>query len=560
MAKAQQFIDEIVESLKEKKVQREQMLDQLSLSDIEIDKIDELIVNIDKEIPPLIDKVNVKIQAYVDAYEARIEAGCKSDLEWVYIGKVDWGNEEADEYEAKFVGIVTGFYGVKYYQSPKDRDYGSNLISSFHGNIGQGSTVLAVTGGTNDPGYTKISIGDEITDDLEAPKVFPIGSFPTVVGFGNTHTLSGVTTSISGYIAIGSSELYNTGIGTNQDIPVLSGIAYTNYLPYNTVITGFGNTNITIKINKPDPSDSNKVKEFTLTKTVTSYILSNAAVGTAHSGSIFAVGVSEEVPSIIVSAACTSQHGDNKDYYAIRTEADVDEAFDFNKFPNDPVRIANISSSKVGLGHSAVLVDDASRYTTYPAGPFTWHSNKMATFASLPSGGIEALSNGTEPFDAATLTVHPEPKQGGGGIKVPTGVDIWPCKLDVSGDTTSPVSAARYVTEGTRVFVDSGGVTSLGTETISPASFPSGSLPSGCAALKTAIDTAEAEMAAAKAEYGPQIRKLVAMTGALRDYRNDKQVRAWGFLQGSAYIRSEIDKLNKYLAELKDEDFSKYES
>ena len=67
-------------------------------------------------------------------------------------------------------------------------------------------------------------------------------------------------------------------------------------------------------------------------------------------------------------------------------------------------------------------------------------------------------------------------------------------------------------------------------------------------------------MAATKAEYEPQIRKLVGMTAALRDYRNDKQVRAWGYLQGAAYLRSEIDKLNKYLAEIKGEDFTQFES
>ena len=45
------------------------------------------------------------------------------------------------------------------------------------------------------------------------------------------------------------------------------------------------------------------------------------------------------VPSIILGAACTTQNGDSKDYYVIRSEADVDEAFDFNKYPNDPVRV-----------------------------------------------------------------------------------------------------------------------------------------------------------------------------------------------------------------------------
>ena len=559
MAKAQQFIDDIIDELKDKKTQRESLLDQLSLADVEIDKIDELIVNIDKDIPPLLDKINVKIQAHVDAYEAWIEHGCKSDLQWVYIGTVDWGDEDADEYEARFVGITTGFYSVKYYQSPKDRDYGSNLIAGFSGNIGQGSTVLAVTstGGVEDSSFNNIKIGDEITDDLEEPEVFPIGSFPKVVGFGRTNTNSGISTTLSGYIAIGSTELYNTGIGTNQDIPILSGIAYTNYLPYGTVVTGFGNTDISVKIQKPDPSDSNKVKEFTLTKTVTSYILSNAAVGTAHSGSTFQVGLTVNVPSLILGTACTAQNGDNKEYYAIRTEADVDEAFDWNKYPNDPVRIGNVSSSKVGLGHSSILVDDASPFTTYPAGPFTWHSNKRATFSSLPSRAIEELSKASDPFDVETLTIHPEPKQGGGGIRVPTGVDTWPCLVDDEGDSYQQGGGSvRWVSEGTRVFVNSGGSSSLGNET-TPSS---GSIPGNCAAYKTAIDTAEAEMAAAKAEYGPQIRKLVGMTSALRDFRNDKQIRAWGYLQGAAFLRGEITKLERYLAEIKGEDFSTYES
>ena len=554
MAKAQEFIDEIIESIKDKKIQRESLLDQLSLADVEIDKLDELIVNIDKTIPPLLEKVNVKIQAHVDAYEARVNAGCKSDLQWVYIGTVDWGDEDADEYEARFVGITTGFYSVKYYQSPKDRDYGSNLIAGFSGNIGQGSTVLAITAGVEDPSFNNIKIGDEITDDLEAPEIFPIGSFPKVVGFGRTNTNSGISTTLSGYIAIGSSELYNTGIGTNQDIPILSGIAYTNYLPYNTKVVGFGVTQISVGIQSYYGAPDNKIKATTVTKTVTAYILSNAAVGTAHSGSTFQVGLTVNVPSLILGAACTSQNGDNKEYYAIRTEADVDADFSFDKYPNDPVRVGNISSSKVGLGHSSVLVDDASPFTTYPSGPFTWHSNRTATFPSLSSRVIQELNKGADPFDEATLTLHPEPKQGGGSIKVPTGVDSWPCLVDADGDSYQQGgSGTRWVSEGLRTFVYSG---TPPTETTPP----SGSIPSGCAALKTAIDAAEAEMAATKAECGPQIRKLVGMTSALRDYRNDKQIRAWGYLQGAAFLRGEIQKLEKYLAEILGEDFSQYES
>ena len=83
MAKIQEIIDDIVEEIKDKKNQRESLLDQLSLADVALDKIDDLIINIDKDIPALLEKINVKIQAHVDAYEAWIEHGCKSDLQWV---------------------------------------------------------------------------------------------------------------------------------------------------------------------------------------------------------------------------------------------------------------------------------------------------------------------------------------------------------------------------------------------------------------------------------------------------------------------------------------------
>ena len=79
MAKIQEIIDDIVDEIQNKKTQRESLLDQLALADVALDKIDELVVAIDKDIPALLDKINVKIQAHVDAYQARVDAGCKSD-------------------------------------------------------------------------------------------------------------------------------------------------------------------------------------------------------------------------------------------------------------------------------------------------------------------------------------------------------------------------------------------------------------------------------------------------------------------------------------------------
>ena len=562
MAKAQEFIDDIVQSIKDKKEQRQSLLDQLSLIDVEIDRIDELIINIDKDIPPLIDEINVKIQAYSDAYQARINGGCRSDLKWVYVGTVDWGDEDAEEYEAKFVpdgvvGSIIGKYSVKYFQTPKNRDYGSALIHTFRGNIGVTSSVIAVTAGALEAGFDKIKIGDEVTDDLDAPAVFPVGNFPKVIGFGRTDTLTGVTTSITGEIAQGSNQLYNTGIGTDVDIPVGSGIALTSILPEKTRIAAisYGNRDVNvIRLVGGIP------KAVTETKVVPIYELSNAAIA-AVSNTNFTVGIGTSVASILLQGDADGEShflsaidGYDKDYFAIRSAESPDADFDFNKFPQDPVRIANISASRVGVGHSVWFVDDDSEYTTYPEGPMTWHSNKKASFpGGLPSRAIRDLKNGPDPFDEETMTLHPEPKQGGGGLRVPIGVTVWPCIVDADGDVDSALNAARYVAEGTTVFTTSG-TPALPTTTDRP------STTGNCTALTSAIDVATTEMEAIKAKNSPKIKKLVAMTAALRSHRDEKEIRAWGLLQGASYVRSDIKTLEERLNEIRDEDFSAYES
>jgi len=565
MAKAQEFIDDIVQSIKDKKEQRQSLLDQLSLIDVEIDKIDELIINIDKDIPPLIDEINVKIQAYSDAYQARIDGGCRSDLKWVHIGTVDWGDEDAEEYEAQFVpdgvvGVLTGKYSVKYFQTPKNRDYGSALIHTFRGNIGVNSSVIAVTAGALEAGFDKIKIGDEITDDLDAPAVFPVGNFPKVIGFGRTDTLTGVTTSITGEIAQGSNQLYNTGIGTDVDIPVGSGIALTSVLPEKTRITAISYGNKTVNDIQVDASKPSGFKAVEKIKVVPIYELSHDAIA-AVSNTNFTVGIGTSVASILLqgdgdgeSHLLSQIDGYDKDYFAIRSAESPDADFDFNKFPQDPVRIANITASRVGVGHSVWFVDDDSEYTTYPEGPITWWSNKKATFpGGLPRRAVEDLKKGPDPFDEETMTLHPEPKQGGGSLRVPIGVTVWPCIVDADGDVESAVSASRYVTEGTTVYT-TGGAPALPTTTDRP------STTGNCTALTAAIDVATTEMEAIKAKNSPKIKKLVAMTAALRSHRDEKEIRAWGLLQGAAYVRSDIQKLEERLNEIRDEDFSAYES
>ena len=78
----QEIIDDLAENIKLKTEEREIMLDQLSFMDIEIDKIDVIIKRIDENVPPLAKEINDEIDKVKAAYEARISAGCRSDLEW----------------------------------------------------------------------------------------------------------------------------------------------------------------------------------------------------------------------------------------------------------------------------------------------------------------------------------------------------------------------------------------------------------------------------------------------------------------------------------------------
>ena len=61
------------------------LAEQLALTDVKIDEYDELVIKLDKKLPPLIDPINVKINAVQKAYLDRISHGCRSDLAWVQV-------------------------------------------------------------------------------------------------------------------------------------------------------------------------------------------------------------------------------------------------------------------------------------------------------------------------------------------------------------------------------------------------------------------------------------------------------------------------------------------
>ena len=97
----QEIIDDLAENIKLKTEEREIMLDQLSFMDIEIDKIDVIIKRIDENVPPLAKEINDEIDKVKVAYEARISAGCRSDLEWVIDGSFE-NDDDEDGSRARF--------------------------------------------------------------------------------------------------------------------------------------------------------------------------------------------------------------------------------------------------------------------------------------------------------------------------------------------------------------------------------------------------------------------------------------------------------------------------
>jgi hypothetical protein len=219
--------------------------DQLTIMDVKIDRFDVLIQNIDKEIIPLIDEINVAITAVKTAYDARITAGCKSDLHWEVIGtnEYEFGDLSFSEtiYECKKnpgVRSDYNYYGAKYYRKPQNQDYGANIVKEFLGTISVGSTSLAIL--SND-GTSELQIGDEITDNIDNATVFSTGNLPSIVGFGTT-AIVGTSTQFSGTISYGSTIIASTGIGTTGNVNVGDTISLSGVSALNTTVVGFGTT------------------------------------------------------------------------------------------------------------------------------------------------------------------------------------------------------------------------------------------------------------------------------------------------------------------------------
>jgi len=531
------FIAELKEELEYRKKEREQLMDQLALYDVRIDRYDAVIENMDKSLFPLIDEINVAIAAVKSAYDARIAADCKSNLSWQETARVTrtlpgrygaGGGSTQITYvtytvlKNPAVNAVYNKYGIKYYRRPKNQDYGSNIVAEFFGTISQGSNNLAIVQ-TGLAGTAGILLGDTITDDLENPVTFGVDDLPSIVGFGQS-TLVIDTQMFGGTVNIGSTVIAQTGVGTTGGIQVGNRIIGTSVLPNDTVVVAINTTNTTIEI-----FDFDYGGFITTSVSTPSLVVSNPALGSTTIN--FAVGITSNYPSFLLSTTADNPV-EFTNFTVIRTTQSVLDEFDATNNPIDPVTVSIMDNGSIGYGHTAVLVNNGA-----PVGPFQWR---------------EVLGE----FD-------PEPACGNGSVNWYFGNLQWPRKTTLGYTTTSPWSQISSVTspayEGESVVVTIGGTVPNQYGIGYSATGPVNPTFSGCGALDTAISTAEANRDTIIARNQAVITTTLEAASGLRKLRDNLEGQAFVFLQGRAAADAEIVRLTNAIANLEAIDLTQFE-
>jgi len=528
----------------------EMLKDQLTIMDVKIDRFDALIQNIDREIIPLVEEINVAIGSVKTAYDARISAGCKSDLYWEQIGtqSYEYGGLSAFNtiYECKKnpnVRTDYGYYGAKYYRKPQNQDYGANIVKEFLGTISIGSASLAIL---DNGGTSNLQVGDTITDNVDNPTVFSSANLPSIVGFGTTAIVAS-STQFSGKISVGSTIIAHTGIGTTGNVNVGDTISLSGVLALNTTVAGIGTTTTTQTVWNPNYGGAGVGSMISTSVSVKSLIVSVAAIGSTTNG-IFTVGILSTFPSVILSGA-SIKAATNTSFTDIRTTQTEATTFDYSNNPIDPVTVGIMGNDTLGLGHKLVRVNNGS-----PVGPFQWKEVMTSSFEDK----TDAQLNDSERY---LRTTYPEPACGAGYARYYPGNTEWPIKNTFTygfGGYSDPTSTSTpsYAKEGDTVTVGFGFTSPFG---IGIANAPETSPTQDCNVLQTAITTAETSRDAIITRNTPKIDSLIASASALRSIRDKMEGQAFAVLQGRVYGDVEINKLKTELAALRATDLKQYE-
>ena len=536
--KKQRIIDSLAADQRSKEVQLEQIKDLVLLIDIDLDMYDELIVNIDKQIPTLIKEINDATDEVDAAYEARIAQDVRSDIKWVVTNvsknftKGGANNTTTTTWQVvkNNTQQTINKYAVKYYKTPKDRDYGGSAVRDIDdAKIGFESTILQSNRFEKDGNgvfldHLDIQIGDTITDSIENPKIFVVGALPEVVGFGTTSVL-GIKTTFSGNIAFGSTVIAYAGINTTESIAVGDPITLTNVTQDDTVVVGIGTTTTNlVGVNTLGVTTTTEVD-------TTAVIISKTAVGSTDNA-IFNVGIFTDFPTFTLSEqAASGTDSDNFHVLRFTNDADIGPDFDVTRGGENPVEIGIIEdANKTGYGRSIYLVNNGD-------------------------------PPGTKSF---TEFVDPEPKVGGGSVSYYVGNFEWPIKAIPQGINQQTGQPSYYIYEyqdlgSTMAVVTGAGATapSAGAGTTDTGELkPSQAVQDAADAL---IATKEAALASIKATNLPKINDLVAKSKALRRVRDEKQSQAWNYRRGQGDLINKIRQSKQDQKDLNKTDLDEFE-
>jgi hypothetical protein len=290
MAVSKKIKDEIKKKKEQKEKNIENYKQELLVVDAEKEPYDIATRQLDLDILASIEVVNQSIYETQDAYQARVDSGCYSDLFWrainyipgdttvnmvvekatrsgygsslFYIEPVT-GNIITYEENAK-IGLSTqNLYGLKYYDQPYLKDIGDTTLGTFVGQIGLGSTVLTII--TQDP--DELIVGFDTGNVITCSKqgVFP-STTNTIVGFGTT-TVSGISTSLNELIGISTDPFYTISLILKDATIGFSSLpeADGSYVDYTVVISpdDFEAEKPRFRYELKVSKGSNKTKKFT---------------------------------------------------------------------------------------------------------------------------------------------------------------------------------------------------------------------------------------------------------------------------------------------------------
>lgn len=550
MSTSDEIVSDLKNELNNKIRQRETVIDQLLLLDIEIDGYDKILRNMDREVLKLTDPINKAADKVKKAYDARIEADCKTDLVWksgdtrtsiTNLGGVPTFTEVTlyEVVKNKETESLAPYHGLKIYQRPSNKDYGSKLVTQFRGSISQESSILAIDNLDQNVinKLSQIRIGDTITDDISSPSIFDLGDLPEVIGTGTTESVGIITTLVGGVIS-GGTTFYHFGTGSLADVELGMTLIHpgifsptgevTQILQNNTSIVGFSTGEYPVEYyDEVGILTASFIPCNTL-------VLDKPAVNSLEEGD-FTVGIITNFNALFISTIA-NQNAVGTTFFTIRTadRENIDLDFDPTTSPNSPLKITAIDSKNLGIGSSSYY--DSSGF---PSEAQLWR----------PESEIEEVK---DKKGNVLLEAVKEPEVGAGFAPYNKGTNNWPIQSVYSFLNATYTSS--YASLGTKIW------SSPGSITIGYANQPSGGFPGNCNALDNDIDDAEQDYEEIIEKNSPEAKRIARQSAALRFERTRKENVAFSLLQAAASLRQEIERLQETLKQLDRIDFKLYES